>query len=588
MNGNEMIPPDPNDGWDRMEEAIKASMEHEEKKPPPIEWEGTEDAIKASLQDTATTANAADECEKKPTAKPHHQKEGNSNFVQFADDNNSLKSPDGVVSMDIDNFKPNKNSDVKSEHSPPPVRRHKNPSSVFDDAGPESGFFFDPYKKELVPSAKKSSSTTAAGTQHMLTGTGSAPKKLAAPKVPPQKLANAAAPPMEAPNLPAIHPTNRAEQPRWILSRKTTTSVDQMSPGVKPFADGNDDPNLLPGVFRFDMSAVQLGLDEITSRKSKDDIDFADFSRVAELARTPTTSQRNDANVQLYVPTEEMIERMCNTIDRVNIQYNPFSSCILCDQPAVTSRRAKPDDIKTGPGSHPLEFCMPCGKRELGDDCLDRPAACLCGEERFESCSECYTCRLYAPCRFDGCDKGGKGDTNPRSGLCPPHNLLQNSVLLERSRAVQECRRCKRALLHLRNSANGASKNICTVPPCATKCVIQDEENGDWCENDREVGCYCKYHNLLVNRKRNQERMDGTYKSDRWTNAEVELLTALMEQHRRSDAKRSVDWDAVTRDFNANPNFSRTKKQMKDKASGMQQKKAGKKNAKKNAKKKNG
>ena len=651
MGRNEMHPPDPNDGWDGMDAALEASLK-QQTKPPPIEWEGMEEALKASLQDTTTTttdptsSSAADECEKKPAAKPYHQK---MQLISPHGDANhhTMKSPDGVVSMDTDNFEPIKNPDVKSEHSPPPVRRHKNPSSVFDDAGPVvdpykkelvpsakssgvavgpgPGFFWDPYKNNFVPRANYAGTTAAGSTQHMLTGTASLPRKPATadhvampPKVPPQKLANAAPPPMKAPNLPAIYPppTNKAKkQQRWLLSRKKKIPLDQLSEGVKPFEGGNDDPKLLSEVFGIDQNLLQLGLDDITSRKAKDDIDFADLTEIARMARTSSTTstitRRIDVsppqptrqptfgqyNLQspsighgrtpssytstgmsrrrlqglidhqkaldekLYVPTPEKVAAMRDAIDGLNIQYNDFPNCKCCGKPAVTSKRAKPGDTKTGPGSHPLDYCMPCGKKELGADCLKNPAVCLCGEERYPDCSECETCRRNAPCRVDDCDRGGGGNTHPHRGVCLFHHNLAQRMRHFEQKDVQKCIRCGKDLFgHFSVHGNsGAGKDICTRQHCANKCVIQDD-NGKWCENDRAKAGRCVYHHSQFRKA----MYDGTLKRTvfRWTKKEDALLKKLIEEHRRNDAKKTIDWAAVEREFNKE--FTRTKKQMQN------------------------
>mmetsp|Transcript_32840 Transcript_32840/g.48423 ORF Transcript_32840/g.48423 Transcript_32840/m.48423 type:complete len:370 (+) Transcript_32840:1-1110(+) len=353
-----------------------------------------------------------------------------------------------------------------------------------------------------------------------------------------------------------------------ISSKKKKFSFHQMSPGVKPFEDGNNHPSLLSDVFGFNMSVVHMGLDDITSRKSKKDIDSADLNEVARLARTTcttsTTSRRTDVNFEEYVPTKEKVAAICNAVDNVNIEYNDYPTCICCKEPAVTSRRAKPDDEKKGPGSHKLEYCMLCGKKEFGDDRLDHPCVRLCGNEKFHKCSECETCRRNAPCSVDGCDEGGNGKTHPWNGLCPTHHNLSNQIVDESLRDVQSCLRCRRDLLLLRNSANGASKNICTVPPCADKCVIQDV-SGNWCNNDREEGCYCRTHYLQLKSKGmkevNEKKKNGTYKSSRWTIEEVKVLTELTQKH-KSKKGGKVDWDAVFQEFSTHQESDRTRQQM--------------------------
>eukprot|EP00957_Ditylum_brightwellii_P091262 6948405-Ditylum_brightwellii.AAC.1 len=66
-------------------------------------------------------------------------------------------------------------------------------------------------------------------------------------------------------------------------------------------------------------------LDDITSRKSKKDIDSADLNEVARLARTTsTTSQHTDDNFEQYVPTKEKVAAICTVMDNVNIQYNDY------------------------------------------------------------------------------------------------------------------------------------------------------------------------------------------------------------------------------------------------------------------------
>jgi len=531
---------------------------------------------------------------------------GHNNFVE--DNNGTLKSPDGVVSTN--NFKSIKNSDntndvKKSEDSPPRIKR-RNDLSVFDDAVEPSvfdnavetrpGLVWHPYQKEFVPL-----STTAAGIPPKgVPRTTSLPKKptdpainsakkLATdpainsakkladadaalpPKMPPQKLTDAVTQPIvAAPKFPAIGLplSNKAKEPCWILSKKKLIREKQMSPGVKPYEHGNDHPALLSDVYGINMSTVYMVLDDITSRKSKKDIDSADLNEVARLARTTsTTPRRTDVNFEEYVPTKEKVAAICNAVDNVNIQYNDYPTCICCKEPAVTSRRAKPDDEKKGPGSHKLEYCMLCGKKVLGDDRLDHPCVRLCGNETFGTCSECETCRRNAPCIADGCDEGGNGKTHPWSGLCRMHYNLSHSIVLESLRDVHSCLRCGRDLLHLRNSASGASKNICTVPSCADKCVFQDD-SGNWCNNDREEGCYCRTHFLQLKSKGmkewNEKRKNGTYKSPRWTTEEVKVLTELTQKH-KSKKGGKVDWDAVFQEFSTHQEFDRTRQQMIEK-----------------------
>ena len=517
---------------------------------------------------------------------------GHNNFVE--DNNGTLKSPDGVVSTN--NFKSFKNSDntndvKKSEDSPPRIKRRKDPS-VFDDAVEPSVFdnaveprlVWNPYQKEFVPLATTAACIPPKGVPR----TTSLPKKptdpainsakkladadaALPPKMPPQKLTDAVTQPIvAAPKFPAIGLplSNKAKEPCWILSKKKLVRVGQMSPGLKPYEHGNDHSDLLSDVYGINMSTVHMVLDDITSRKSKKDIDSADLNEVARLARTTsTTSRRTDVNFEEYVPTKEKVAAICNAVDNVNIEYNDYPTCICCKAPAVTSRRAKPDDEKKGPGSHKLEYCMLCGKKEFGDDRLDRPCVRLCGNEKFHKCSECETCRRNAPCSVDGCDEGGNGKTHPCNGLCPTHHNLSNQIGEESLRDVQSCRRCRRDLLFLRNSAGGASKNICTVSPCADKCVIQDV-SGNWCNNDREEGCYCRTHYLQLKSKGkkevNEKKKNGTYKSSRWTIEEVKVLTELMQKHKSNGGK--VDWDAVFQEFNTHQGFDRTRQQMKEKA----------------------
>eukprot|EP00984_Skeletonema_dohrnii_P001727 scaffold576_cov180-Skeletonema_dohrnii-CCMP3373.AAC.9 len=221
---------------------------------------------------------------------------------------------------------------------------------------------------------------------------------------------------------------------------------------------------------------------------------------------------------------------------------------------------------------------MLCGKKELGDDCLDNPGSCLCGEERCGAFSECEACRRNAPCCVEECeDEGGNGTTDLKSGFCPKHRRLAWNIYAESRRDVQSCRRCERDLLHLRNSAHGASKDICTLSPCANKCVFQDD-NGNWCNNDREIAsggthCYCRTHYLYITKERNQKKKDATYKSTRWTKEEEKVLTLLMQKHKTKGGSNDgcVDWDVVFQEYNAHQEYDdRTKNQMKNKAKGIQ------------------
>ena len=273
---------------------------------------------------------------------------------------------------------------------------------------------------------------------------------------------------------------------------------------------------------------------------------------------------------------------LCNAVSNVCVVQNTFPTCISCgDRQAITSRPAKPEDPLQGPGSHPLTHCGQCAL--LDDGCfLKEAAACLCGEEKYFRRSLCRMCLRNAPCRIDGCNMGGNGETNEDSSLCRVHYNQLAQIRREEKHDVSDCPRCGKSLLFNRKGSKGVLRDMCSNSPCADLCAFRDADD-NWCMNKQVKRGYCQVHHTQKSVQEVLEwrarKKDGTFKYKKFQPEEDSFLSDLTSKHTKSYGKGTcVDWKVVVPLFqkkfkNHEQYCEKTEKQMKERNRGLNAKK---------------
>ena len=550
-----------NEEFAGMNEAMLASMIHQYGEVPPLPPVSCELLFASSTTgDHTLSATAIDDCDMKPPAKPNHQKNGkNSNFTQ-------LISPHDVANDNSELLANHHTESAATKHSVSGGHSNNGQSIHFREESNPSGRIrsTSSSKQSKLAAPAKGKEKIARKSQHIKHEPAAARGPIPNPYLKPKTKASIFNPYAKGkkPSSAATSNTPNAIPKRMLRSMKKVVGLDEIPSKVEPFTGSNQ--SLLKDVLMFNMA---LSKEVIASQKAEaaDVIGGSSRPTTTELANTVAQMsslvvQRQETHVAVW--DNASTSRMCQAVNDLDVQYNDFFLCKRCGtRPAVTCRPAKPGDEEEGPGSHPPMFCWDCAPIELGNDCLKNPASCHCGKEMYYNYTLCRDCRQRLPCSVDGCEYDGNVD--PSKLRCPRHLREYHVSYHEKSQEIKSCLRCGEELMFYRSSSTGATiRNICIRPTCASKCAYQFDD-GSWCSSNREkeYTCYCGEHfrqkKSVATAEYRQAKKNGTFEKSGWKEGEVELLTKLMQKHKRTNG--TVIWKQVFTEFrNVYPNYTDT------------------------------